>query len=834
MAEKKVTLVELDIDMKSAIQDTVTLKQNLVDLAATAKKAKESDGELSASYIEAATNLKVAQGELRTQETLLKNVTTANTVQVGSMQQMKAQLSVVSAQWNKLSEDERLNTEEGKKLSAQKLELTNALKKEEISTGDARRNVGNYGDQVGAATGALTQLVPGVGAASSAVKIFGTVLKVAMGPLGIIIAAVAAMYEYFTRAEEGQNKLSKAMKVFGVVLENIMDVVSSFGELLVSVVEKPKQAWEGLKNSIKAIGDFFSNTFGNIIGGAIDAFVASWSRNFAAVGLAWQKFKGLFVDNSEKIKASQKSIEDANNRIKDAQDRIALGANNLKDAAVNAYHKVRDALGNYIDENQREIEIAKRLADSEANLRKQERADIVENAKLAKESADLRAKAEELKLTNAKKSIELYNKAFDLDEKALRNELAIAKTKAANAKLSASLSNSNIETLDNVAKLEADVEQKSAALNAKKRDRQTMLNTLYLQAFAQDQVRQKALLELDKISTNEKIKNNQTVLNDWRSTNEEKTRALEENVNLQNAIISKDAKLQRESIEAQVKFHVLSEEDAAIQIDLINKKAAESSLDVLRQSIEDGKKLQDEERQRRIEAEKADLDNRLELLNNNVLAEFEIQSAQLAQQSEAELAAADKTGADKTLILKKWAAAEKKIEQSKFQAQLGLYADFAANIATIAGKNTAIGRAAAVASTLINTYASATAAYKSLAGIPVVGPALGIAAAAAAVVSGLASVKQILSVKSGLPGDSSSSSASGGASSTVTPAVRSVVNPEIGQGIVSRSASQADSNSVRNGVLSANADSSPIVAVVVDDVTSKQNLQQNIKANAQY
>jgi hypothetical protein len=63
------------------------------------------------------------------------------------------------------------------------------------------------------------------------------------------------------------------------------------------------------------------------------------------------------------------------------------------------------------------------------------------------------------------------------------------------------------------------------------------------------------------------------------------------------------------------------------------------------------------------------------------------------------------------------------------------------------GKETAAGKAAAIASTLISTYQGAQDSYKSLAGIPVVGPALGIAAAAAAVAGGLKTVKSIQSTK---------------------------------------------------------------------------------------
>ena len=58
-----------------------------------------------------------------------------------------------------------------------------------------------------------------------------------------------------------------------------------------------------------------------------------------------------------------------------------------------------------------------------------------------------------------------------------------------------------------------------------------------------------------------------------------------------------------------------------------------------------------------------------------------------------------------------------------------------------------IGKAGAIAHAMVNTYSAATAAYKSLSGIPVVGPALGFAAAAAIVAAGLANVHTIESTK---------------------------------------------------------------------------------------
>ncbi|UAG58576.1 putative tape measure protein [Pseudomonas phage Kaya] len=64
-------------------------------------------------------------------------------------------------------------------------------------------------------------------------------------------------------------------------------------------------------------------------------------------------------------------------------------------------------------------------------------------------------------------------------------------------------------------------------------------------------------------------------------------------------------------------------------------------------------------------------------------------------------------------------------------------------------KMAAVGKAAAIAQAMINTYQSATSAYAAMASIPYVGPALGAAAAAAAIAAGLANVQQIRSQNTG-------------------------------------------------------------------------------------
>jgi hypothetical protein len=105
----------------------------------------------------------------------------------------------------------------------------------------------------------------------------------------------------------------------------------------------------------------------------------------------------------------------------------------------------------------------------------------------------------------------------------------------------------------------------------------------------------------------------------------------------------------------------------------------------------------------------------------------------------------DVNGKLKGLLAKK-ADDDVKIEKLTTEQKLDLASQAFGNLTAILGEESKAGKAAAIAQTTIETYKGATAAYASLAGIPVVGPALGGIAAAAAVAAGLANVKAITSV----------------------------------------------------------------------------------------
>lgn len=154
---------------------------------------------------------------------------------------------------------------------------------------------------------------------------------------------------------------------------------------------------------------------------------------------------------------------------------------------------------------------------------------------------------------------------------------------------------------------------------------------------------------------------------------------------------------------------------------------------------------------------------------------------------------------------------------AKRTAFLG-YADALSTISGVLGTQTAEGKALAVASSLVNTYASITGQLKAFSGVPV--PGYAIAQAIATGVVGFANVKKILDVKvpnvSGSRGASVGGNVSGGGSGTSAPSFNVVGNSGVSQ--IAQTLNQ---------------EQQPVEAyVVAGNVSSAQELNRNIVETA--
>lgn len=102
----------------------------------------------------------------------------------------------------------------------------------------------------------------------------------------------------------------------------------------------------------------------------------------------------------------------------------------------------------------------------------------------------------------------------------------------------------------------------------------------------------------------------------------------------------------------------------------------------------------------------------------------------------------------------------KKTDKEKVQTGLSMAQQLTAGLAQHSRAAFNLNKAASITQTVINTYDSAVAAYKSMVGIPYVGPVLGAIAAANAISFGMAQVNQIKSAQFGGGGGGGGGSAS--------------------------------------------------------------------------
>ena len=159
----------------------------------------------------------------------------------------------------------------------------------------------------------------------------------------------------------------------------------------------------------------------------------------------------------------------------------------------------------------------------------------------------------------------------------------------------------------------------------------------------------------------------------------------------------------------------------------------------------------------------------------------------------------------------------KKVKKEKIEAADGV-ANTLSAMSELLGKETAAGKAAAVASATINTFSSAQKAYDATVGIPYVGPILAPINAGIAIAAGIKNVKSILAVK--VPGGGGGSAPSGGGGGGSTPAAPAF-------NVVGASATNQLAQTIGN------QQQQPIKAYVVsNDVTTAQSLDRNIISSA--
>jgi glycerol-3-phosphate acyltransferase PlsY len=463
----------------------------------------------------------------------------------------------------------------GEEMQKQIDEMNQSLKDSESAYGDNQRNVGNYSDALGQ--------VPGVvGQATNSIKGMSASLKALLAnPVVLVIAGIVAilstLYKAFTRSEEGQNKMAKATAIVSSLFTALMDVLEVVANVLVDAFSKPQ---ESIKKFAKLIKENIVNRFEGLI-----ELIPALGRSISAL------FSGDF--------------EKAGTIAANAMGKLTLGVDNV-------VQKTKDAIKSTEEFSKKLADNAKKagiIADKEAELVKLRR----EQRKIQLQYQLDAEKLRQIRDDEAKSMEERY-KANERLGKLLAEqsskELSIANKELSLVKMKIDLEGKTTELLDKRAEAELQIIDIQERIAGQQSEQLVNINSLNREVVAKTEEKNKALIALNNtlqdiiLDNEDKTNENQLAIIEQKydalfRLNENNTDALIELEKQKNAdaaatsleiasnAISTLAQLkdmeteqniarinrERDAQIAAIQGSTLSEEQKALKIAEINKKA---------------------------------------------------------------------------------------------------------------------------------------------------------------------------------------------------------------------------------------------------------------------
>jgi hypothetical protein len=250
------------------LETFLKIQKEIETTQAKNKELSKAQGDNSAAIAENIAKIKESQAANKANSTEINQNITLITAEMGSLKEKRAQLSVMTAEYTKMSAAEKTNSDHGKQLKTSIADLTVALKAEEKQIGQTFRNVGNYtdsileankahglsGTMVGRSVTAFKGMRDAQIAAGEGTSILNGLMKMlAANPVMAIIAVAAiiffALKDAIGSSSQATNMLKMAMAPLNVVMKIIKNV-------LVEVVEIFLGAFKAITSFGVAIADF--------------------------------------------------------------------------------------------------------------------------------------------------------------------------------------------------------------------------------------------------------------------------------------------------------------------------------------------------------------------------------------------------------------------------------------------------------------------------------------------------------------------------------------------------------------------------------------------------
>ena len=728
MAKKEVIIIELDFDTSDFTKDAAKLNSSIKELNNSQKALKKSGDEGSIQFQKNATALRENKKELRETNKSIDQLNTANKSTAGSNEQLRAQLSVLTKEYNGLSQAERENGARGKELNSQINQTTDTLKENEEGIGDNRRSVGDYGKALGGTPfGSFIGGIKSMGAAFLA------------NPIGLIVTAIVlalkALFEAFKSTEEGENKIAKATAIVSTVFSKLFDALEPLASFLVDVLGA---AFSFIIKQINKAADELESTL-----------------EFFGFGEAAEGLKS-YRGELEQVAKSAALIADARAKTDKLDRELIVQTAKVHAQASDAREKALDS------ENLSAEERNKLLNDSAAAIdelaAKEEKSATIKLKALQlensltnsnKEALDAQAEAE-AELFNVQKARSDAQKSLARDQLRVENEIKKAQTDRVKARqdgikkeidatklaLNFFIESQGIraKTLNEQLKISEQVAQKELDILKRELDAKLISREQYDLAVLEIQN------ELLEKQTEAVVENAQRELDIITETNQSK---LDANQFLTDELFIQEQERINNQLQLELDFQKLRLEQGVIS----EQEYQDAIKGVKDENAAALKTLNEEKAADEAEAKIIDIENQRALDETNFAFNLEASLERFDTKTAEERKKAEAAGADLVLFDKKIAKERKEIEKQVSNNKLALASQTFGNLAEIAGKESAAGKAFAIAQTTIDTFVGAQAAFNSLASIPIVGTVLGAIAAAAAVAGGIGRVNKIKNTK---------------------------------------------------------------------------------------
>jgi hypothetical protein len=320
-----VLIFSVKIDQDEALKQSAELSKSIQELTAQQKELAASGEGASVAYQENAVQLRTLKKEQSDVNRQLDNSVKAFKAANGSIEQQRANLSVLTQQYNKLSKEERENEQVGGKLAKQIKSLSDELKANESAIGDNRRSVGDYkggileatkslnlfGVDVGGLVDKLKNSKDSIDTARAGFSGFNGVLKASV--IGVVITLLTGLIAAFTKFEPLADKVKGVFVALNAAVDVFVERLTRVGRGLTEIVSG--NFAEGL--------DMVRESFDGVGKSMLDASVAAYELNDAMNDLD-DRMRAQIVLNAEAKKSVDQLLLQAKNRTLSEQQRLAL------------------------------------------------------------------------------------------------------------------------------------------------------------------------------------------------------------------------------------------------------------------------------------------------------------------------------------------------------------------------------------------------------------------------------------------------------------------------------------------------------------------------------